>query len=231
MSDEGEMPEDDGAPVSDPLGVAVLTNDELAVEIIKHVNIHGHKHWNILFDALKVRTAAEKRRVWRAIKRVKDGNVHLPSELGVAVRKAKDAARKMHMESVSKALPAGPSPSIMQARGESLAPSIDYMSQVRRVFTDIEMIRNFSIACDQNGVEKVKNPMFFGKAIQLRVQAIDTALKAMQEIWDLRKMQEFYETVIKTIEGVDPPTAHKIMDALVALNNERGFTTDAVPEV
>ena len=57
-----------------------------------------------------------------------------------------------------------------------------------------------------------------------RLNVIDTAIKAMGEIWNLRTMQDFYEVVVQEIGRADPETQQRIMQRLAALNAKTGMS-------
>lgn len=229
MSEEGENPEVEViGPSEEPARkCGDYTGDDLILAIARHVAENGHKNWGELFARLGVETPTDKRRMWRYIAKVREGKFEVGHDIAMQIRQAKAAAKKMRLESAAKHVPAAPSPNVIATKGPEVLRHVDYMGQIRQMVEDIDMLREFSLAYDATGKAKIKNPMYFGKSIQLRMGAIETALKAMQEIWDLRKMQEFYETIIATIGEADPHIAKKIMEKLVSLNAERGFTTDA----
>ena len=101
---------------------------------------------------------------------------------------------------------------------------------IGEMLSDINKIRDWALTePDADGNRRIKNPHYFMQAIRLRSEVLDTTLKGYQEFWDLRKMQDFYDTIIAEIGEADPETAGRIMDRLQALNNERGLTISANP--
>jgi hypothetical protein len=186
-------------------------------DIRDHYRQYGATRWKLV---MVKHPEIDERHFWRLVKKVKEG---LPDQeiLRFAVKKAKHAAKRL--------VPAAPSPAMIAAGGAETERNIDFMMHLQELLADAEMIRTWSMTdMDEDGMRKIKNPMFFAKSISLRRELLETALRAMQEIWDLRKMSDFYNTIIDTISQADPATARLIMEKLDALNNERGLTIDAV---
>jgi hypothetical protein len=73
-------------------------------------------------------------------------------------------------------------------------------------------------------VEVINNPAAFDKSIVRRAGLLETAIKAVQEVWDLRQMQNFYEIVIEEIGRESPETQRRIMVRLAELNSRQGMT-------
>lgn len=186
-------------------------------DIRNHLREHGAERWKLCRDR---HPQISDREFWRLVKKVKEG---LPDTdiLRYAVKKAKTAAKKL--------LPAAPSPAVIASGGRGVEQKIDFMAHLDELLADIRMVRDYSLKDPdpETGEQGIKNPMYFTKAISLRREVLETALRAMQEIWDLRKMQDFYDVIIRTVSEADPATARLIMERLEEVNNERGLTIDA----
>lgn len=119
-------------------------------------------------------------------------------------------------------LPAAPSPSYVDKKGA--AGNMDFMQRLESLYEDAETLRKFSVD-DKTG--RVKLPKYLTQSVSLRQKLLETALKAMQEVWDLRRMQAFYDSVLEEIAKESPEVAMRIMERLKKLNSEIGMTFEA----
>lgn len=195
------------------------TEDEgpaLLAAIRHHYDTHGSKNWQAVRSQFP---AIGERRFWRYVAKVKEGTTDhaiLRQSIAYAKRMAK------------KSIPAPLSPAILAGGGADMRRSLDFMSHLEEMIDDISMLRDYAMTDpDANGDRKIRNAMFFAQSIKLRKETLELALKAYQEIYDIRKMMEFYDAIVRVIHRADPETAKELMEELAALNNERGFTLTA----
>ena len=106
--------------------------------------------------------------------------------------------------------------------------ALDFVAEIHALYADAQKLRAYALSLgkDENGetVEKIKNPAAFDKSIVRRASLLETAIKAVQEVWDLRTMQAFYETIIDEIGKESPEAQRRIMARLAELNSRQGFT-------
>lgn len=158
------------------------------------------------------------------------------SPMDVAIDTARKAAKQM---------PATPSPSYLVDKPVEARAGIDFMSRLERLYADAEklaadgeMLRDYSTVTvkDLEGEErvKIKIPAFFsnsiklrGDSIGLRASLLETAVKTIQQFYDLRRMQQFYDSILEEIAAESPEVAQRITDRLAKLNAEQGITVDA----
>lgn len=119
-------------------------------------------------------------------------------------------------------LPAAPSPAYVDQKGA--AGNMDFMQRLESLYSDAEILRKFSMD-EKTG--RIKLPKYLTQSVSLRQKLLETALKAMQEVWDLRRMQAFYDAVLEEIAQESPETAMRIMERLKKLNSEIGMTFEA----
>lgn len=119
-------------------------------------------------------------------------------------------------------LPAAPSPSYVDKKGA--AGNMDFMQRLESLYDDAETLRKFSMD-EKTG--RIKLPKYLTQSVSLRQKLLETALKAMQEVWDLRRMQNFYDIVLENISQESPECAMRIMERLKKLNSEIGMTFEA----
>lgn len=137
------------------------------------------------------------------------------SPIDVAVAQAKKA---------SKHLPAAPSPAYIAEKPVEARKNIDMMSRLESLYADAEMLRAYAMTPDG---ERIRVPTFFAQSIKLRADLLETALKAVQEVWDLQRMQRFYDTILDEIGNVDPELQRRIVERLQELNEKMGLTMEA----
>lgn len=119
-------------------------------------------------------------------------------------------------------LPAAPSPAYVDQKGA--AGNMDFLQRLESLYADAEILRRFSMD-EKTG--RIKLPKYLTQSVSLRQKLLETALKAMQEVWDLRRMQAFYDAVLEEIAQESPETAMRIMERLKKLNSEIGMTFEA----
>ena len=205
--------------------------------VAKHMATVGANNWNTVLDKFPEVPVATK---WRWIREAKTADVPRPelinakAKLVQKVKKLPKDARRVESEEagtehITRQLPAAPSPHYIARNGEAGLATIDFVAEIHKLYADASLLRAFAMSpvVNESGEvtgEKIKNPAAFDKSIVRRADLLETAIKAVQEVWDLRTMQNFYETIIEEI-GLESPTVQKrIMERLAALNARQGFT-------
>lgn len=183
------------------------TKDRAFVAIAKHLKEVGDEQWEAL---RKKYSNVPKTTFYRWIKTTKNLMGTDSEELGDAALKALEA---------SDHLPAAPSPSYIAKEGANGRSNLDFMQRLDNLYADAELLRDYGL---RDG--KLVSPKFFSQSINLRRTLLETALKAMSEVWDLRQMQAFYDTVVEEVAKESPETAQRILERLRNLNAETGMT-------
>jgi hypothetical protein len=199
--------------------------DTVMAEIATHLKVHGPKDWHLIRDRYPAELGGPtgsvgERKFYRWVKRVQDGI--LPGAKAEAIKKAKSA--------VSRNLPATPPPEYITRRGAAATRNIDFLTTLSEVVGDIELMREYSSEM-KDGARKIKNPMYFDISIKRRLDVMETAIRIMQEVWDLERMEGFYYEIIDIISSeilpIEPAIAKRIMTRLQALNDKRAMTVHA----
>lgn len=205
--------------------------------VAQHLATVGSNNWTPVLQSHPDIGEATK---WRWIREAKAADVPKPQLINAKaklVQKVKNLpkdARRVEAEengttTIARQLPAAPSPNYIAKTGENGLQTLDFVAEIHSLYRDATMLRAFAISTvvDADGVitgEKIKNPAAFDKSIVRRADLLETAIKAVQEVWDLRTMQNFYETIIEEI-GVESPECQKrIMTRLAELNSKVGMT-------
>lgn len=123
-------------------------------------------------------------------------------------------------------LPAVPSPGAIARDGGAAIRSLDFAAEIPKLYADAEMLRAFSVKdveVDGRQVERIKNPVAFEKSIKARASLIETSLKVLQEVWDMRAMQQFNELIVDEIGRESPECQRRILQRLALLNQRNGI--------
>lgn len=214
-------------------------------DVHRHLANVGAKDWNVVLDAHPGIGVASK---WRLIREAR-GKAAPPGEISDArdrlvasVKKFPTTTRAQRMgkdrldpsaEGVVDHLPAAPSPAYIAKHGDAGLRTIDFVAEIQSLYADASMLRAYSVKLktDQatgEQVEAISNPNAFDKSIVRRANLLETAIKAVQEVWDLRTMQNFYETIIEEIGRESPEAQRRIMERLALLNARSGMTLGAM---
>lgn len=177
---------------------------------------------------------------WRWIRLAKEADVSRPELINAKakiVQKVKKAggtdrqreARANKTEDIARHLPAAPSPAYIARTGEAGLQNLDFVAEIHALYADAQKLRAYAMKTrvdPETGemVEAINNPAAFDKSIVRRASLLETAIKAVQEVWDLRTMQHFYETVIEEIGKESPEVQRRIMERLAELNSRQGYT-------
>lgn len=143
-----------------------------------------------------------------------------------AIDKAKAVARQ---------LPTAPPPGYIMRHPEMAAGRLDFMAAVTAVYNDAMLLRDYSTKdqteADGTVVQAIKIPKYFSDSLTQRVRVIETALKIQREVYELTRMQDFYDLIIKIIVveigPMNPEVQGRIIDQLRDLNAKYLMTVDA----
>lgn len=194
-------------------------------EISRHLQLEGPRNW----DPLIAKLGISRPTVFKLVKEVEGiaGSDEAPGILRTAQKKIKRALQDAPGEA-AKNLPAIPSPNIIAADVQGGMVNIRYMQRIDKLLEDADMVRAYAVTIDDStGKEKIKNPVMFINAAKLQNDLLQTALRAMQEVYDINKIQDMHRVIMNVIGEADPQIQHKIIDALRELNNRYGMTVEA----
>ena len=204
----------------------------------EHMATVGSNNWKVVLDKYPEVPEVTK---WRWIRQCKEADVPKPqlinakAKLVQKVKKLPKDARAQEAidngtEHIARQLPAAPSPAYIARNGAAGLASLDFVTEIHKLYADANLLRQFSMAdvIDKDTGEligeKIKNPAMFDKSIARRADLLETAIKTVQEVWDLRTMQNFYETIIEEIGRESPAVQRAIMERLAILNAKQGMT-------
>ena len=125
---------------------------------------------------------------------------------------------------IARYLPAAPSPAYIAKNGVDELERLDIFVELNKLFHDANLLRESGIRVGPDGKEKVTNGRVFDKSISRRLEILATSLSTQRELWDLQRMEAFYNTIIETIAGAAPEIAQEIQRRLAAINIHVGMT-------
>lgn len=197
----------------------------------------GSTNWKDLFARFP---DVHEQNMWRWIRALKQADVSKPQLINAKaklVQKIKKIggtdrqreAEENGTERIAKHLPAAPSPNYIARTGEAGMANLDFVAEIHKLYADATMLRTYAMKTRTDPAtgevtESINNPAAFDKSILRRAALIETAIKTVQEVWDLRQMQNFYQIIIEEIGEESPACQRRIMERLAALNARAGFT-------
>lgn len=200
---------------------------EIQNAIREHLAIEGPRNWDTLIAQYDI----SRPTFFKYVKEVQGiaGSDASPGLLRLAKKQIKKVVTEIEdaKSEVVRHLPATPSPNIIAAKGERAMVNIDFMTRLESLYQDAEMVRAYAITMDEAGREKIKNPAFFVNSIKQRRELLETGLKAMQEVYDLNKLQDMQRAIIAVIENASPEMQVEIIEKLRELNSRYGMTVEA----
>lgn len=210
---------------------------EVFEAIQRHLATVGSNNWNVIIDRFK--DVVHEQTLWRWIRQVKEGDVprtELINAKAKLVQRTKRLPNEREIEAygngtapIARHIPAAPSPAYIARNGEAGLQNLDFVVEIQALYKDAQLLRAYSMTQrtdPESGevTEAIKNPVMFDKSVARRATLLETAIRAVQEIWDLRTMQNFYEIVIEEIGRADPETQKRILERLAELNARQGMT-------
>lgn len=206
---------------------------------------HGEKNWKQLLEQFP---EVHDQTKWRWIRLARTeppppSLMHDARErLAASVKKFPTTTRAQRMakerldqgaEEIVDHLPAAPSPAYIAKTGDKGLRTIDFVAEIQTLYRDATMLRAYAVKervdpVTGEMVEVINNPAAFDKSIARRADLLETAIRAVQEVWDLRTMQNFYETIIEEIGKESPEVQRRILERLAVLNAKSGMTLAAM---
>jgi len=211
-----------------------------------HMAKYGQKDWKLLLEQFP---DVHDQNKWRWLRQARNGTPapeiisDARDKLVAKVRRfpgtqrgskfAEDHLSPEVANQIAADLPAAPSPAYIAKAGDAGLRTIDFVAEIQNLYGDAKMLRAYSVKertdPDTGELrEVINNPAAFDKSIARRANLLETAIRAVQEVWDLQTMQRFYETVIEEIGAESPECQQRIMRRLAELNSRTGMTLGAM---
>lgn len=213
---------------------------QVLAAIREHVRVFGRRDWKRIRDRFP-NVADRKFFRWVALvtetapgdprKHVRTSDL-VRGEKAETLRGAVDEAREL----AAKNIPAAPPPEYLARTGAAGRRNIDFLAATNEIWGDVMLLRDYAMNPDPElkGTPKsIKNPMYFDTSIKRRLDVMDSALRAMQAIWDLHYMEKFFQNIVQIIvEEIGPANPEvqlRVLQRLQALNDRTGMTIHAEP--
>lgn len=206
---------------------------EAIAAIQAHMAANGAKDWRPLWERYEAQ-GVNKPTFWNWIREAKEEAAASPTLAAAknALQTVVTGREDQLPEGVAAHLPATPSPAFISKAGPAGLKQFDMVLEIHKLYADAEMLRNYAVKKTRDEatgaeVEQIKNPIAFDKSIARRANLLETSIRAVQEIWNLRTMQQFYEVVVQEIGKADPETQRRILQRLAELNQRTGMNMAA----
>lgn len=144
-------------------------------------------------------------------------------EMNAAAQSIRDRAAA----GVTDHLPAVPAPAALARDGGKALRRLDFGVEIPKLYADAEMLRAFAVKDTEDG-ERIRNPVAFEKSIKARASLIETSLKVLEQVWDMRMMQRFNELIIEEIGRESPECQRRILVRLAQLNEKHGINLNGL---
>src|SRR5579862_3582361 len=223
MSDEAQR-----SPTRVPESAeSVAARESCLADIRQHLESHGPRDRKIVQAR---HPNVPDRRFWRYVAQVRGTGAKVknytpdPESIRNAIqtmtKRAEIAEAKTHIPR--------PPPAIIAAGGIEARRKLDFLEHLDGMLSDCDMLREYSMREDpETGKKKIHNPMYFTQSIKLRAEVLNTAISAMKALWDIQRMQNFYDVIVHEVTKLDASTGRAIMERLQELDAQRGMTMNA----
>jgi hypothetical protein len=203
-----------------------------------HIRTYGRTEWdrvreNPAYAHVIGKAAGEagRRKFWRWVKAVSEpapADKTRPHEAREVAEEGLAQATRQAREA-EKHLPAAPSPAYIMRSGAKAAKNIDFLASLNQIWADAEWMREQALAGDPEGPEgqRIDDMKTFDASIRRRLEVMDSALKAMREIWDLDFQKRYYDgikDIIVSELAPYPEVQARVIRRLADLNKSRGMT-------
>lgn len=128
----------------------------------------------------------------------------------------------------------GPMPQVLMDIAKFADARVELISMVNQLAYDAALLRASGLVTDPTtGEEKIRNYVVFESSIKRRTEIIKTVLAVQQEVYDVNRMSEAYDEIIRIITEeiapLDKEVVQRIAARLKALNDKRLLTVHADP--
>ena len=206
---------------------------EVMRAIHEHLHLHGPQNWSDLM--VKFRDVSRPT-FFRWIKEAKEAiesqaSSHGTAELKLAqkrIRSSVESTPERTRKQVKVHLPASPSPAVIASLpGDVVESTFNFMAYFHEIVRDMQMVRDSAVVKNEDGTERLKNPMLMGNSAAQRLRAIETWIRSMELMYSFERNQEFQRIIIEELGKVDPSLQQAVLVRMRELDNRIGLTADA----
>lgn len=204
---------------------------EIIAAINQHLQIEGPRNWDSVMSQYP---DVSRPTFYRYVKEARESIEDRAGQYGAgAIRLAQKRIRASvepiarTQERIKAHLPASPSPVIIAGEDAHIEEIFNFMAYFGQIRRDADMVRDAAVTKNEDGTEKLKNPVMMDKSVGRRLGLLETYLHSMDTLWNLQRMQELYQLVIAAVGRADPETQRVILAELRQLDSKRGITMNA----
>ncbi len=126
---------------------------------------------------------------------------------------------KKHVDDIVSNLPVAPSPAYVTHHGET---NLDLLGKWKSIYARLEDMIQRQYREDGS----IKNPKVVNASIANEIKMLDTALRAIDQVWNLKQQQFYFDLVFAAIMEESPECMVKIRDRLAVANAKYGISID-----
>lgn len=199
--------------------------------IRSHLALNGARNWDSVLSKFPEVSAATFHRLVKDVREdiMMNAAQDSPEALRVAQQRIKAVEEHLPQvqEETARQIPCAPSPAIIASKRDRGAAYLKVLTVMENVLDDGEVLREWSITRLPEGGFKVKNPQFFVKAANMRMDVARAYLEALAQAYDLKQINEFYNLILDEVGKASPEVQHAILLRLKQANSIHAMTVDA----
>jgi len=114
-------------------------------------------------------------------------------------------------------------PATVARNGDMAVAGMNFLAELDGLLNDAKALRDWSVRCE-GGMERVVNPRMLDRAIGRRLELLTTTMAVTKDLWDLRRMEAFYSSIVEEVAAEAPDCARRIQQRLADLDAKMGMT-------
>jgi hypothetical protein len=201
--------------------------------ITEHLNIHGPANYDELMAKFP---EVSRPTFYRWLKEAKDSIENVASEHGTLalqlaqkrIRSDTELSPLATQEKLKAQLPAIPSPAIVAGLAPgAVKQTFNFIAFFYEILADIALLRSAAVKVNDDGTQKLVNPMLLDKVVGKKRDMMDTYIRSQEFLFGLEQMEELFRVVIDEIGKVSPEVQQAIMVRMRGANDAIGFNANA----
>ena len=213
--------------------------EEFKKAVAAHLVQHGSKNWDVLLEQFPDIAKSKAHALIHEVKgnplvndipTARDRLLHSVKRFKISdAGQEAERLNPKYRDGIVDNLPAAPPPSFIAKNGDKGLREIDFVGEIQSLYADAKLMRAYAMNKTVNPetgeeTEEIDNTQVFDRSILRRTDILETAIRAVEQVWDLRMMQNFYELIIEEIGLESPACQRRIMERLQLLNERHGMT-------
>ncbi len=199
------------------------TKAEVLAAIEAHLAAEGPQNWGVVRGRYP---QIPEPTWWRWVRSVKEA---------ISTKAALDEVRKRYQEeldatsqddslaAIKENLPAAPSPDFLAKNGKKGIERLNLLAVIEGLLEDANKMRAYSVKENDD----IKNPVWFDRSMERRERFVNTAINAMREVWELRRIEQMFDILVEEVAAESKEAAFRIMKRFQAANEQYGFAFNA----